>query len=119
LQTRGDPRRGELYLLDWSPGRGTEQAGRRPGLIVSNDVGNRTSGIVIVAALTTRGLHRSYPFHVRVPRSAMTGLDRDSVVMCEQLMTASKSRLQHRIGSLSPDLMRAVDEALRISLGLP
>ncbi len=118
MQTRGIPRRGEIYLLDWHPARGSEQAGRRPGLVVSNDVGNRFSALVIVAALTSQQPRRIYPVHVHVPASAQTGLDRESTVMCEQLMTTSKEHLERRIGELPPELMDEVDAALRRSLGL-
>lgn len=118
MQTRGNPRRGEIYLLDRRPLRASEQAGRRPGLVVSNDAGNRFSALVIVAALTSQTPRRVYPVHLRVPASALTGLDRDSTVMCEQLMTTSKDRLERRIGEVPPELMDEVDAALRRSLGL-
>ena len=108
-----------MYWLDWSPARGTEQAGMRPGLIVSNDPGNRFSSVVIVVALTTRQPRRRYPFQVVVPTTSGSGLQRDSIVMCDQLMTASKDRLLARIGALPPDLMARVDDALRVALFLP
>ena len=119
MQTRGEPTRGELYWLDWNPARGSEQAGRRPALIVTADAINRRAPVVIVAAVTSRGTQRRYAFHVPVPRSVPTGLTMDSTVLCEQLMTVAKDRLEQRIGSLPPALMREVDEALRVSLGLP
>jgi len=107
-----------MYWLDWSPARGSEQAGIRPGLIVSNDLGNRNSSVVIVVALTTRQPRRRYPFQVAVPASAGSGLQRDSIVMCDQLMTASRDRLLARIGALPLDVMAQVDAALRVALSL-
>lgn len=112
------PKRGDLYLLDWNPARGSEQAGRRPSLVVSNDTGNRFSPTVVVAAVTSRPPRRTYPVTVSVPTTAATGLDRDSIVLCAQLITISKERLQRHIGALPPDLMRQVDDALRAALGL-
>ena len=120
MQTRTttNPRRGDLYWLDWYPARGSEQAGRWPGLVVSNDVGNRAASTVIVAAVTTRVSPRPFRFQVRIPLSARSGLSRESTVMCEQLMTVSKDRLFRHIGALPPDLMRRVDDALRVALDL-
>ena len=118
MSIQTSPRRGELYWLDWIPARGSEQAGRRPGLVISNDTGNHFSSVVIVAAITSQQARRRYPFHVRVPSSSGSGLRRDSIVMCEQLMTASKDRLLGRIGVLPLHLMAEVDDALRIVLSL-
>ena len=112
-----NPKRGELYWLDWSPARGSEQAGRRPALIVSNDAGNRSSGTVIVAAVTST-FRRPYPFHVLVPETEQTGLRQESVVRCEQLVAVSKERLERRLGALPADLVGRVDDALRVALAL-
>jgi len=118
LQSRTTPKRGDLYVLDWDPARGSEQAGRRPGLVVSNDIGNRLGATVVEAAVTARPPRRSYPVTVRVPSAAQTGLNRDSSVLCAQLTTVSKDRLQRRIGAVPPELMREVDDALRAALDL-
>ena len=118
MRNRTIPKRGEIYWLDWHPARGSEQAGRRPGLVVSPDVGNRAGSTVIVAALTTRIPSRPYRFQVRVLATPETGLRRDSTVMCEQVMTVSKDRLEQYIGTLPPDVMRRVDDALKVALGL-
>lgn len=118
MQNRMTPKRGDVYWLNWYPARGSEQAGRRPGLVVSPDIGNRAAATVIVAAVTTRTPRRRYPFQVTVPVSLGTGLARESTVMCEQLMTVSKDRLDGYIGALPPDLMARVDVALQVALGL-
>jgi mRNA interferase MazF len=104
--------------VDWNPARGSEQAGRRSALVVSNDMGNLAAPTVIVVAVTSRLTERLYPFQVRVPLSARTGLVSESLVNCAQFITISKDRLERRIGALPPDLMRAVDAALRVALGL-
>ena len=118
MQSRGSPRRGDLYWLDWNPARGSEQAGRRPSLIVSNDLGNRMAPTVIVVAVTSRLSGRRYPFQVGIPLAARSGLVAESTVLCHQLITVSKDRLEGYIGTLPPDLMRRVDDALRVALGL-
>ena len=105
-------------MLDWTPARGSEQTGRRPGLVVSNDVGNRFALVVTVVAVTTRPPRRQYPVNVPVPTSVPTGLMHDSTVLCSQLITVAKERLGRYIGTLPPDLMRQVDDALRVALDL-
>lgn len=109
-------RRGEIYLVDWSSGRGSEQAGVRPALVIQNNVGNEFSPTTIVAAVSTR-VRRKYPFHVAVT-ARESGLPKDSTVKCEQIHTVAQSRLTSRIGELSPAKMLEVNMALRHSLGL-
>lgn len=119
MQTRGTiPRRGELHWVEFGATRGSEQAGRRPGLVVSNDVGNRFSSIVIVAPVTSRIPRRAYPVHVRLQPSPTNGLARESIAMCEQLIAVAKERLDGRLGELPPATMIEIDEALRVSLAL-
>ena len=93
------PRRGEIWQVDWSPGRGSEQSGRRPALIVQNDAGNRSTRFpnTIVVAVSTKG--RDIPFHVRLEPSHKNGLSEVSYVKCEQVLTISKDRLQGWDGS--------------------
>lgn len=109
-------RRGEIYLVDWSRGRGSEQSGVRPSLVVQNDVGNEFSSTTIVAAVTTRR-GKTYPFQVAI-RADDSGLLKDSVVKCEQLQTIEKARLSQLMGRLDDEAMNRVGEALSLSLGL-
>ncbi|MGI9951252.1 type II toxin-antitoxin system PemK/MazF family toxin [Moorellaceae bacterium AZ2] len=109
-------KRGEIHLVDWSPGRGSEQAGIRPALIIQNDVGNEHSPTTIVAAISTR-VKKVYPFHVFITPEE-SGLDRPSVVKLEQLMTIDKTRLVKKVGTLSEEKMEEVDRAIHLSLGL-
>ena len=109
-------RRGEIYSVNWSPGRGSEQEGVRPSLVIQNDVGNQLSTTTIVAAITTRK-GRVYPFHVRISASE-SGLPRDSIVKCEQVQTIDQGRLGGLSGVLSVGRMEQVDRTLRLSLGL-
>jgi mRNA interferase MazF len=109
------PRRGELYWVDLDPTIGSEIARTRPCLIVSNDIGNQFSGRVIVAPLTSSGLHRTYPFEVRVA-AGEGGLAQDPKVTLDNIRSIDKRRLGRRIGALGPDLMRDVNRAIRLSL---
>lgn len=110
-------RRGELYFADLDPVVGSEQGGRRPVLILQNDTGNRFSPTVIVAALTTRTEKARLPTHILV-RAHQCGLDRDSVILLEQLRTVDKRRLGARLGVLPASVLREAERALRISLGV-
>lgn len=109
-------RRGEIYYVDWSPGRGSEQLGTRPSLVIQNDVGNQFSDTTIVATISTRR-GRPYPFHVPIG-PAESGLPQPSVVKCEQIQTIDQARLGRRVGLLSAEVMQQVDLALHRSLGL-
>ncbi|MEK7282053.1 MAG: type II toxin-antitoxin system PemK/MazF family toxin [Chloroflexota bacterium] len=110
-------RRGEIYWLQLSGGVGSEQVGRRPVLIIQNEIGNRASPTTIVAAITSRSRQRRYPFHV--PFTAQeSGLRLDGAVLCEQIQTVDQGRLGDLAGALSQDRMREVNLALHYSLGL-
>ncbi|MBO4572851.1 MAG: type II toxin-antitoxin system PemK/MazF family toxin [Clostridia bacterium] len=110
-------KRGELYYADLSPVVGSEQGGVRPVLVVQNDVGNRYSPTVIAAAVTSRLDKARLPTHIELAADDY-GLNKDSVVLLEQIRTLDKRRLKERIGALPPTLMRKVDRALYISLGI-
>lgn len=110
--------RGELWWVDWSPGRGSEQLGKRPALIVQSDVANSNPRYpnVIVAAVSTKG--RKVPFHVPLAPTPGSGLAAPSWVKCEQLLTISKDRLGSRLGQVAPAELAAVDAALQLVLDL-
>ncbi len=110
-------KRGELYWLDWSPGRGSEQLGVRPALIIQNDTGNKNSPTTIVAACSTAEADTSYPFIV--PFTAReSGTKRNGHVDCAHLMTIDKVHLKDKCGELSSSKMLEVDNAIKASLGL-
>lgn len=110
-------RRGEIYYADLSPVVGSEQGGVRPVLIVQNDIGNKYSPTVIVAAITSQINKAKLPTHVELSASEY-GLPKDSVILLEQIRTIDKKRLREKICMLSPEVMEKVNEALQISLGL-
>ncbi len=109
-------KRGELYYADLSPVVGSEQGGIRPVLVVQNDVGNKYSPTVIAAAVTSKINKAKLPTHIELS-SNMYGLQKDSVILLEQIRTLDKRRLKERIGELSPSTMNRVDKAILISLG--
>jgi len=109
------PKRGEIWSVNFNPGRGSEQKGIRPALVIQNDVGNRYAATTIVAAITTT--IKAYPVTTSLP-AKVTGLAKDSMVNLAQIMTIDKSRLRKRVGELDEKLMAEVDRALRISLQL-
>lgn len=103
-------RRGNIYWVEASPVIGSEQWGLRPAVILSNDIGNAYAPIVEVAFLTRE--KRWMPTHVKVKAV------QESIVLCEQITTLSKSRLVSFIKSATPEEMEEIDKAVKISLGL-
>ena len=110
-------KRGEIYYADLSPVVGSEQGGVRPVLIVQNDTGNRHSPTVIAAAITSQTGKARLPTHITLSGQSV-GLNRDSVILLEQIRTLDKSRLRERMGRLDESTMSAVDNALSVSFGL-
>ncbi|HWO76786.1 MAG TPA: type II toxin-antitoxin system PemK/MazF family toxin [Bacillus sp. (in: firmicutes)] len=110
-------KRGDVYFADLSPVVGSEQGGVRPVLIIQNDIGNRFSPTVIVAAITAQIQKAKLPTHVEID-AARYGFERDSVILLEQIRTIDKQRLTDKITHLDEEMMEKVDEALQISLGL-
>ena len=110
-------KKGDLYFADLGPVIGSEQGGVRPVLVVQNNVGNKYSPTIIVAAVTSQKHKAQLPTHVSID-AAGNGLSKNSVVLLEQLRTIDKSRLRERIGTLNQELMPDVNEALGVSLGI-
>jgi mRNA interferase MazF len=115
------PRRGEIWIVDFSPGRGSEQIGRRPALVLQNDSGNGNPRYpnTVVLAMSTQG--KPVPFHVRIDPSQQNGLREVTFVKCEQILTIAKARLHGAgpLGSISTAEMRRVEIAVKLSLALP
>ena len=109
-------KKGDLFFADLSPVVGSEQGGLRPVLVVQNDVGNKYSPTIIVAAVTSQ-TKTKLPTHVRL-EATQGGLSKDSVVLLEQLRTIDKQRLKERIGTLSESQLPDVEKALSVSLGI-
>ncbi|WP_124726468.1 type II toxin-antitoxin system PemK/MazF family toxin [Staphylospora marina] len=110
-------KRGDVYFADLSPVVGSEQGGVRPVLVIQNDIGNRFSPTVIVAAITAQIQKAKLPTHVEIDAKTY-GFDRDSVILLEQIRTIDKQRLTDKITHLDEEMMNRVNEALMISLGI-
>ena len=110
-------KRGDLFYVNLNPSKGSEQARTRPVLVIQNDVGNEYAPTVIVAPLTTKIFSKHYPTNVNVLKET-AGLKEDSTALLSRIRTIDKSRLERRLGRLPADLMRQIDDAIRVSLGL-
>ncbi|MFT4451425.1 type II toxin-antitoxin system PemK/MazF family toxin [Parvimonas sp. G1425] len=109
-------KRGDIFYADLSPVVGSEQGGVRPVLVVQNDVGNKYSPTVIIAAITSQMNKVKLPTHVEV--SAEFGLPKNSVVLLEQIRTIDKKRLREKVGYTDEFFMKKVNEALLKSVGV-
>lgn len=110
-------RRGDIYYAELNPVVGSEQGGTRPVLIISNNIGNRHSPTVIIAAITSRVQAKAkLPTHTAV--KDYKGLDKDSIILLEQIRTIDKQRLKQHVGTMPTDIMARVDKALAISLSM-
>lgn len=109
-------KRGDIYYAALNPVVGSEQNGTRPVLIISNDVGNKYSPTVIVAAITSRKTKSKLPTHY--PLSEVKGLPADSVVLLEQIRTIDKKRLGNYIGNLAIEIITEINQSLLVSLGM-
>ncbi len=110
------PSRGEVWMVDLNPTRGREQAGRRPALVVSVDPFNHgPAALVVVLPITSK--EKGIPFHIEI-RPPEAGLKKRSFIKCEDVRSIAKERLSRRMGAIRPLSQAAVDDRLRILLGL-
>lgn len=110
-------KRGDIFYADLSPVIGSEQGGLRPVLIVQNDIGNKYSPTVIAAAITSKMGKTRLPTHIDIYRDRV-GLQKDSVILLEQIRTLDKRRLKEKMGHLDDDVMDKVNLAIAVSFGL-
>ena len=108
-------RRGDIYMANLNPFRGSEQGGTRPVLVLQNDTGNFHSPTLIVTPLTTQE-KKNLPTHCRLGHTK--GLNEPSVVLLEQIKTIDKCRITRYLGKLTDEQMLAVEQAVQISLGI-
>ena len=106
-------KRGDIYYANLNPVIGSEQGGTRPVLIISNDVGNKHSPTVIVAPITSR-IHTK----AKLPTHTFEGLDKNSIILLEQIRTIDKQRLKQYLGMIPDNIVARVDKALAISVAL-
>lgn len=112
-----DVQRGDIFYADLSPVIGSEQGGVRPVLIIQNNTGNKYSPTIIAAAITSQMNKAKLPTHIEIG-ALEYGLQKDSVILTEQIRTLDKSRLKERVGHVDNLLMYRVDRALTVSFGL-
>lgn len=110
-------KRGDVFYADLSPVIGSEQGGVRPVLVIQNNIGNKYSPTVIIAAITSQINKAKLPTHVEINASDF-GLPKDSVVLLEQIRTIDKRRLREKLGKFSKDMMEVIDTSIRVSLEL-
>lgn len=110
-------KRGEIYFAQLNPVIGSEQGGIRPVLVVQNDIGNQYSPTTIILAITSQINKAKLPTHVEL-KAKTYGMERDSVILAEQIRTIDKTRLKQRIAVLNEETMNKVSQALSVSLGL-
>lgn len=110
-------RRGEIRLADLDPARGSEQAGSRPVLVLQNDVISKFTTTVLTIPLTTNLRRASLPSCALLAKGE-GGLASDSVVLCHQLRILDKSRLRHRLGKVSVQMLAAVESRVLFTMGI-
>ncbi len=106
------PKRGEIYWVDLEPARGSETKKIRPGLVISNDIGNEASSVVMIAPITSK-VTRIFPFEVK---TSVQG--KSAKIMLNQTRAIDKSRLQDKIGNVDWEVLAAVAEALKVVFAL-
>ena len=108
-------KRGDIYYADLNPVLGCEQGGLRPVLVIQNNIGNRCSPTIIVAAISNKNRNDKLPTHVCIN---VNKLRSSSIAMLEQIRTIDRIRLKSYIGSVNREVLKNVDMALTISVGL-
>jgi mRNA interferase MazF len=110
-------RRGDIYYADLRPVVGSEQGGVRPVIVVQNEMGNRHSSTVIIAAITSKMKRPKLPTHIMLEASNCD-IAKDSVILLEQLRTIDKQRLKEKVCHVNSEVLQQVNAALKISLEL-
>ncbi len=110
-------KRGDIFYADLSPVIGSEQGGVRPVVVIQNDVGNKYSPTIIVAAITSQLNKAKLPTHVNVDAKGVP-LPKNSVILLEQIRTIDKKRLREKIGRFGENIMTEIDESIKVSLNL-
>ena len=113
-------KRGEVYWADLAPRSGSEQAGRRPVIVVSHDGFNETPGwrsIIVVPLSTSTSQGKRGPTVLEIPGGA-AGSEKTSFAVCHQVTTLDRAKLGKRMGVLPSELLRDLEEGLRAALDL-
>lgn len=110
-------KRGDIFYADLSPVVGSEQGGIRPVLVIQNNLGNYFSPTIIVAAITAKLAKPKLPTHIQID-AKITGIEKNSVILLEQIRTIDKSRLREKVCRLDRVSMEQVNQALLVSVGV-
>ncbi len=110
-------KKGDIFLANLEPVKGSEQGGIRPVLIIQNNISNKYSPVTIIAAITSKVYEKEFPTNIFISKKD-SGLDKDSTIMLNQIRTIDNSRLIKRISSLDNFTMNQVDMAIKISLAI-
>jgi mRNA interferase MazF len=107
--------RGDIILVDLPNVGESVQTGRRPAIVVQNNMGNAHSPCIIVVPITN-ATKKYVPTHVKI--GVESGLLKTSTVLCEQLLTINKSSVIKTLGHLTPNVMKQIEQAIYVSLAL-
>lgn len=110
-------KRGDILLANLEPIKGSEQGGTRPVLVIQNDISNKHSPVIIIAAITSKIFEKEFPTNVFLLKKD-SSLDKDSTILLNQIRTVDKRRILKKVSSLDNFIMKKVDLAMKISLGL-
>ncbi len=110
-------KRGEIFLANLEPTKGSEQGGIRPVLIIQNDISNKHSPVTIIAAISSKVFDKEYSTNIFISKED-SGLDKDSTIMLNQIRTIDNSRLIKKIGLIDNFTINNVERAIKISLAL-
>jgi len=113
----GEIKRGDIFYADLGVPLGCEQGGKRPVIVVQNNVGNKHAPTVMIAPLTTRKKNL-LPTHIEIEESQLTGVRVPSIVLLEQVRTIDKQRMRNRMGVVPPDTLEQINKALKVSFEL-
>jgi mRNA interferase MazF len=111
-------KRGEIWLADLNPTRGSEQAGTRPVLIFQNNLINKYTTTILAIPLTTNLRRASLPSCVQISKGE-GGLASDSVALCHQLRVLDKTRLMRKLGAVSQKTITAIESCVKFTMGMP
>ena len=108
---------GDILLVNFEPVRGSEQGGIRPSLVIQNDLGNKYSPTTIIAPITAKKFNKEFPTNIHLLKED-SKLEKDSTILFNQIRTIDKSRVIKRISTLDETIMKKVDMAIKVSLGI-
>jgi len=111
-------KRGEIWLADLNPIRGSEQAGVRPIIIFQNDLLNSFTSTILAIPLTTNLRRATLPSCILIPLEEGGGLKNDSVALCHQLRVLDKTRLQHRLGTIGQQTLSLLENKVLFTMGI-